>query len=74
MYIYYFFIFLYLYLVYYSSDQVTTRDGKLTITTTNEPYTWKGYNQDTKQWDTFTRYYRSGMLQGTMKLKTKLYK
>lgn len=51
-------------LQYYKPEKATTSNGFLNITTTNDPVTWKGWNEDLKKWDKFTRHYSSAMLQG----------
>lgn len=51
-------------LAYYTPSMVTTKDGKMTIKTTNqEPVSWQGWDEQNKVWTTFTRWYKSGMVQ-----------
>mmetsp|Transcript_23039 Transcript_23039/g.45542 ORF Transcript_23039/g.45542 Transcript_23039/m.45542 type:complete len:502 (-) Transcript_23039:357-1862(-) len=51
-------------LQYYHSSMVTTSNGMLNITTINEPTSYTAWNEVTRSEQNFTRFYKSGMLQG----------
>ncbi len=51
-------------LQYYSASMVTTKDGKLVITTSDEDTTWRQYNSYKKKVQSMTRHFKSGMLMG----------
>ena len=51
-------------LAYYSDTMVNTKNGHLVIKTTNEePVRWKDWNDKTSSEETFTRWYKSGMVE-----------
>ena len=49
---------------YYKADKITTKDGNLQITTTNEDIVFKTNQKVDKGPPTRTKNYQSGMLQG----------
>eukprot|EP01032_Pedospumella_encystans_P010007 gene10007-11731_t len=50
-------------LQFYNASQITTRDGNLVITTTDEDTKWRGWNPYKKKYETMSRHFKSGMLQ-----------
>lgn len=50
-------------LQYYNASQISTRDGNLIITTTDEDTNWRGWNPFKKKYETMGRHFKSGMLQ-----------
>ena len=50
-------------LQYYNASQITTKDGNLVITTSDEDTQWRGFNTYSKKYETMKRHFKSGMLQ-----------
>jgi hypothetical protein len=51
-------------LQFYNASQITTKDGNLVITTTDEDTSWRGWDPYKKKYVTMKRHFKSGMLQG----------
>lgn len=51
-------------LQFYNSSYIATKNGNLVIRSTTEDTRWRGWNPYLKKYDTMTRHFRSGMLQG----------
>lgn len=51
-------------LQFYNGSYVTTKNGSLVIQTTTDDTKWKGFNPYTKKYETMSRHFSSGMVQG----------
>jgi len=50
-------------LQFYNSSQISTKNGRLVISTTTEDTKWKGWNPYKKKYEQMSRHFKSGMLQ-----------